>query len=141
MNFAGILASLLGGGLAGGCMSVFLTRVFHRRELRTKFYPKVSDMCSAYAVRMQSPEGGYWVTVVGNIPASEDQQFVDHRSSFISDLVEFNELREARLLRRCLLENQMRADHTPGVKIKLDLAPESQALVVCLQKLHKKLKI
>jgi hypothetical protein len=141
MNFAGVMASLLSGGLGGGCVSVFFNRRFHWRELRTKFYPKVSNIYSAYAIRMEKPQGRYWVTVVGNNPSSEDEEFVNHRSSFISDLVQFNELREARILRKQLLDNAMSGDHTTGAMMKLDLTPESEAIQACLQKLHKKLKI
>lgn len=141
MNFGGIIASLLGGGLAGGCVSVFFNRLFHWRDLRTRFYPKVNNIHSAYVIRMEKPDGRYWATIVGNNPSSEDEEFVDHRSSFISDLVQFNELKEARSLRKALLDNAMHGDHTPGELTKVDLAPEFKALNVCLQKLHTKLKI
>jgi hypothetical protein len=141
MNFVGIIASLLGGGLAGGCVSVFFNRLFHRRDLRTKFYPKVNNIYSAYLIRMEEPEGRYWTTIVGNNPSSEDREFVDHRATFISDLVQFNELKEARILRKHLLDNAMSGHHSPGLKTTLDLAPEFEALAVCFRVLYKKLKI
>jgi hypothetical protein len=78
-----IMASVLGGGLAGACVSVFFNRLFHRRELRTKFYPVLNNMHSAYVIRMENPEGRYWTTIVGNMPSPEDDEFVDHRSTFL----------------------------------------------------------
>lgn len=136
-----IMASFLGGGLAGACVSVFFNRLFHWRELRTKFYPLLSNMYSAYVIRMENPEGRYWTTIVGNVPSPEDNDFVEHRSSFLSDLVQYNELKEVRVLRRKLLDNAMSGNHNPGEEAKLDLAPEAAALGACLAKLHKKLKI
>jgi hypothetical protein len=135
-----IMASVLGGGLAGACVSVAFNRLFHWRELRTRFYPVLNNMFSAYVIRMENPEGRYWTNVVGNVPAPEDEEFVDHRSSFISDLVQYNELKEVRLLRREMLNNMIR-DHKPGEVATLDLAPESAALRRCLLTQHKKLKI
>jgi hypothetical protein len=136
-----IIASVLGGGLAGACVSVAFNRLFHWRELRTKFYPVLNNMYSAYVIRMAKPEGRYWITIVGNIPSPEDEDFVDHRSSFLSDLVQYNELKEVRVLRRQLLHNAISGHHNPGEVAKLDLAPESAALDACLITLHKKLKI
>lgn len=136
-----IMASVLGGGLAGACVSVVFNRLSHWRELRTEFYPLLNNMHSAYVIRMANPEGRYWMTVVGNNPAPEDEDFVDHRSSFLSDLVQYNELKEVRVLRKHLLDNAMSGDHKPGETTKLDLAPESAALQVCLITLHKKLKL
>ena len=136
-----ILASFLSGGLAGACVSVFFNRPFHWRELRTKFYPVLNNMHSAYVIRMENPEGRYWMTIVGNNPAPEDEDFVDHRSSFLSDLVQYNELKEVRVLRKKLLDNAMSGNHNRGQVAKLDLAPEAAALGVCLAKLHQRLKI
>jgi hypothetical protein len=135
------MASLLGGGLAGACVSVFFNRLFHRRELRTKFYPVLNNMHSAYVIRMENPEGRYWTTIVGNVPSPEDVEFVDHRSTFLSDLVQYNELKEVRVLRTKLLNNAMSGNHNRGEVAKLDLAPEVTALNACLTILHKKLKI
>jgi len=141
MELVGIVASLVSGGLAGGLVSASFNRLFHRQDLRAKFYPKVNNMRSAYLIRMEKPEGRYWVTIVGNNPSDEDEEFVDHRATFISDLVQFSALKEARILRRRLLDNSMSGDHTRGVTAKLDLAPELQALGACLITLHRKLKI
>lgn len=135
------MASILGGGLAGACVSVFFNRLFHRREVRAKFYPVLNNMHSAYLIRMENPEGRYWTTVVGNVPAPEDEEFVDHRSSFISDLIQFIELKEVRVLRKQILDNHMSGDHARGEVTTLDLLPESTALNNCMVTLHKKLKI
>lgn len=101
----------------------------------------LNNMYSAYMIRMGNPEGRYWTTIVGNIPAPEDEDFVNHRSSFLSDLVQYNELKEVRVLRKQLLDNAMSGNHNPGDVAKLDLTPESAALNACLITLHKKLKI
>jgi hypothetical protein len=141
MNFLGIIAAVVSGGLSGACVSVFFNRFFHWRELRTKFYPKVNELYVAYLLRMEKLEGRYWVTTVGNNPSSEDKEFVDHRSSFISDIVQFNELKEARVLRKRFLENMVRTTGAPGTNLKADLAPELEALDVCFRKLHEKLRL
>lgn len=137
----GIIASVLGGGLAGACVSVTYNRFSRWRELRTRFYPALNNMYAAYVIRMENPAGRYWKTVVGNNPAPEDEDFVDHRSSFLSDLVQFNELKEVRVLRKKMLDNQIGGNHNRGEEATLDLSPESAALNACLVKLHKKLKI
>ena len=140
-NVAGVLVSLIGGGLAGGCVNVIFNRMFYWRGLRIKFYPKLNDMSTAYAIRMEQPQGQYWVTVVGQNPSREDADFVDHRATFLVDLVQFTELREARKLRTEMSDNVMRAHHTPGVLTKVDLAPEARAIGDCIRTLHQKLKL
>ena len=136
-----IMTSLLCGGLAGACVSVFFNRLFHWRELRTKFYPVLGNMFSAYVIRMANPEGRHWTTIVGNTPLPEDNDFVDHRSSFLSGLVQYNELKEVRVLRKKLLDNAMSGNHNQGEVVKLDLISEAAALGTCLARLHDKLKI
>src|SRR5258708_5057972 len=116
-----IIASLLGGGLAGAFVSVVSNRIFHRRGLRTKFYPVLNNMHSAYVIRMENPEGRYWTTVVENVPSPEDEEFVHHRSSFLDDLIQHIELKEVRVLRKQMLENSMKGDHTRGKVLKTDL--------------------
>jgi hypothetical protein len=137
------LVSFLSGGLAGGCVSVFLNRWFHWREMRVKFYPVLNNMFSAYVIRMGNPEGRYLVTTVGMTPteAHEDYEFVNHRANFITDLIQFNELREARKLRKDIVTYSMTGDHTEGKEVKRDLMPDYQALNECMKTLHKKLKI
>lgn len=124
----GIIASLIGGGLSGASVSVISNRIFHWRVLRTKFYPVLNNMYAAYAIRMQNPSGRYWITIVGYNPSPEDEKFVEHRSSFIAELVQYNELKEVRILRKQLLDNMVRGNHTQGEELKLDLLPESKAL-------------
>jgi hypothetical protein len=130
--------SLVGGGLAGGCVNVFFNRWFHWRGMRTKFYPVLNDIYAAYMIRMEKPEGRYWVTVVGQTPSREDEEFVDHRSTFIAELIQFNELKEARVLRKQILDNAMKGHHVPDLLTKVDLTPECEAITACFQKLHKK---
>jgi hypothetical protein len=135
------LVSLLGGGLAGGFVNVFFNRMFRWRDLRTRFYPKLNNIYSSYVIRMGGPEGRYWVINVGKEPSNEDREFVHHRSDFISELVEFNELNEARVLRKALIENVMTGEMPVEATRKIDLAPEVAALSACLTTLHKKLKL
>lgn len=140
MVIIAIVASVISGGLSGACVNVFFNHRFHWRELRTKFYPKVKDLWAAYLIRMEKPEGQYWVTIIGNQPSRTDKEFVDHRAFFISDLVQFNELKEARILRKRFSENMIGATGSVGTLSKLDLAPEAQALQVCHDTLYRKLK-
>jgi hypothetical protein len=136
-----ILASVLGGGLAGACVSVAFNRLFHRQDLRIKFYPVLNNMHSAYVIRMENPEGRYWTNIVGNMPAVEDADFVEHRSDFLEELVKYIELKEVRALRRQLAANMISGNHKVGEVSKLDLTPEAAAVGLCLVTLHKKLKI
>lgn len=141
MELSTLAASFLGGGLSGGCVNVWFNRQSRHRDLRTKLYPKLNDIHSAYLIRMEKPEGRYWVTIVGNNPSDADEEFVNHRSTFISDLIQFNQLREARALRKRIIENSLNGHHTPGLLTKLDLTPEARALNDCLKILHKKLRL
>lgn len=141
MDLVPIITSLLSGGLAGGCVSTILNRIFHWRDLRTRFYPKINDMYANYVIRMDRPSGRYWDTIVGNNPSPQDEEFVDHRSTFVSDLVQFNELKEARILRKTMVENLASGHHTQGQPTRIDLMPELRALDACLKLLHRKLKI
>jgi hypothetical protein len=84
----------------------------------------------------------YLEIFIGQNPSPEDQEFVDHRSGFIvSDLIQYNELREVRKLRKAIVDNQFTEHKIPGLLSKLDLTPEYMALDECLKTLHKKLKI
>jgi hypothetical protein len=139
ITFLGILASLVGGGLSGGCVSLFFNRLWHLRAQRTQFYPKVNNLYSAYVIRFQNPTGRYWVNIVGNNPSPADAQFVRHRSEFIMDLVQFNELKEARALRQKMVGNSMTGHGMTGLPNTLDLGPEEIALKTCLGNLQKKL--
>src|ERR1700733_6329604 len=135
-----LLVSIISGGLAGGIVSAISNRIFHWRALRTQFYPKLSNMFSAYIIRFEKPNGRYWVNIVGQKPSNEDEEFVEHRSNFVSELVAFNELKEARVLRKAILDNSMQ-NLSPGSTSKLDLGPEANALNECLKVLHKKLNL
>jgi hypothetical protein len=135
-----LLVSIVSGGLAGGIVSAISNRIFHWRVLRTKFYPEVNNIHSAYVIRFSNPNGRYWENVVGNVPSPADAEFVDHRSEFISELIAYNELKEARKLRKAILDNSI---HTlpMGSILTLDLSPEYEALNECMILLHKKLKL
>ncbi len=136
-----ILASVLGGGLAGACVSVAFNRLFHRQDLRIKFYPVLNNMHSAYVIRMENPEGRYWTNTIGYLSSPEDADFVKHRSNFLDELVEYIGLKEVRVLRRQFAANMLSGNHKVGEVSRLDLTPESAALTLCLVTLHKKLKI
>lgn len=141
MELASIVSGFLSGGLSGGCISVAYNRLIRGRDLRTRFYPKLNDMHSAYLIRMEKPGGRYWHTIVGMEPSEEDLEFVDHRAVFIAELVQFNELKEARILRIAMVNNAASADHTSGAPTTIDLKPEADALGACLRKLHDKLQL
>jgi hypothetical protein len=66
------LVSFLSGGLAGGCVSVFLNRWFHWRDMRVKFYPVLNNIHSAYIIRFEKQEGRFLVNIVGQNPSPED---------------------------------------------------------------------
>jgi hypothetical protein len=59
----------------------------------------------------------------------------------ISDLIAFNELKEARILRKAILDNSMMGHNTPGILSKPDPSPEAAALDACLKVLYKKLRL
>jgi hypothetical protein len=92
-------------------------------------------------IRLENPEGRYWTHVIGDVPSPEDGEFVGHRSSFVNGLVEYNELKEVRKLRRQIVNHSVSGDHKTGEVEKYDLGPEIAALHACMVKLHKKLKL
>lgn len=141
MDGAQLVVSLVSGGLAGGGVSALSNRIFHWRSLRTQFEPHLNDLFSEYLLRMESPEGRYWETHVGYAPDSKDIQFVNRRSMFISNLIQFNELREARELRTKMILNINPTGAKMGEVLKTDLMPEYQAISDCLDIVHKKLKL
>ena len=115
-----IMASVLGGGLAGACVSLAFNRVFHWRDLRTRFHPMLNDMVSAYVIRMENPEGRYWTNTIGYLPSPEDADFVKHRSNFLDELVEYIGLKEVRVLRRQFAANMLSGNHKVGEVSRLD---------------------
>jgi hypothetical protein len=88
---------------------------------------------------MEKQDGRWLVLTAGDPPPSEDEKFVYHRSSFICDLVQFNELDEAILLRTQLWNHMCKTAGGKCAAAKIDLVPESEAISVCLGTLHKKL--
>ena len=141
MDYLQIFASILSGGLAGGSVSTFFNHRLHWRKLRAEFYPTITNILGAYTIRMERPGGRYWTCPVGHIPAEEDREFVDHRAEFILALVQFNELKEARELRRKLLENRGHLPGQEGIVLRTDLLPEQEAILECLHKVHRKLEL
>jgi hypothetical protein len=141
MDVGQFLVSLVGGGLAGGCMSVVSGRVFYRRTLRTQFHPILNHFWGAYLVRFERPEGRHLTTVVGKVPLSEDDGFIRHRSSFIHELVRFNELKEARELRKGMIANLNPRCASVGSAIETDLTPEYESVSKCLKIVQGKLKL
>jgi hypothetical protein len=141
MDALQLVASIVSGGLAGAVVSVTSSRIFYRRALRTKLYPKVSNLYTAYLVRMESPEGQYWTGRVGFQPHQEDREFIDQRTAVALDLIEFNELEEARKLRRTLIETMSSVEVKQGEPFKSDLKPELDAISECMNILHKKLRL
>ncbi len=133
--------SVVSGGLAGGCVSALSNRIFHWRTLRTQFHPKLNDIFGEYVIRMEKPEGRYWASRVGYPPSPEDEKFVDRRTEFVTNLPQFNELREARELRRALITDLNPNHAGTGTEIKTDLMPEHTAISRCLDIVQKKLKL
>ncbi len=134
-----LLVAIITSGLVGGVVSTIFNRVFHERALRTKFYPKVGNMAGVYAIRFKQPNGRYWVSIVGNKPLDADRDFVEQRSHFMaSELVEFTELIEVKVLRKVFLYNSLH-NLSPGSTSKHDLYPEYRAMDDCMKAMHKKL--
>lgn len=81
----------------------------------------------------------------GYLPAGEDLKFVEHRSDFIHGLVEFNELEEARELRKKLVENMIASvtvvDANDNSGKATDLMQEYRAVEHCHDVLHRKLRL
>jgi hypothetical protein len=136
------VVSMLGGGLAGGCINTVFNRIFYWRGLRIKFYPQLSHIFSTYRIRMETPEDRYLMLAVSEPPLPLDANFVRHRSVFISELIDFTELKEVRGLRQKLLSNMEPSGSGPkGTLIKIDLKPESDALFACVKKVQEKLRL
>jgi hypothetical protein len=129
------------GGLAGACATIGLNRWFYWQELRRKFYPEVSNLVAAYTIRLEQPDGRFWVGVVGQDPSAVDKKFVIHRTSFLSGIIPFTDLREARKLRKAIVKNMQQRNPDEAQPFKLNLKPEYDALEVCMKTLHKKLRI
>jgi len=141
MDGAQTVVSVVSGGLAGALVSVFSNRIFHWRALRTQFHPQINNIMGEYAIRFEKPEGRYWMGVVGKVPLPSDVAFVNHRTKFLLDLPQFNELHEARELRRAMMIT-LNPDRLPeGSPITTDLLQEYQAILKCLEIVEKKLKL
>lgn len=141
MDGAQTVVSVISGGVAGACVSAVSNRIFHWRALRTQFHPKLNNIMGEYAIRFEKPKGRYWIGTVGKVPLQSDEAFVDRRTEFLLDLPQYNELREARELRRAMMTT-INPDRLPeGSPITTDLWPEYQAILKCIDIVQKKLKL
>jgi hypothetical protein len=146
MDLGQFIVSIISGGLAGGSVSTFANRRYYLRSLRTKFYPKVNNILAAYVIRLEDPDNRLLIQKPGHLPAGEDLKFVDHRSDFIHGLVEFNELDEARELRKKLVDSMFSGVVVVNEREKtkdnaIDLMQEYRAIEHCHDVLHKRLKL
>jgi hypothetical protein len=133
-----LLVAIISGGIVGGVVTAIFNRVFHERALRTKFYPKVGNMAGVYMFRFMQPNGRYWVHIVGDKPLGADRDFVEQRSHFWTELVEFTELKEVQVVREVFLHNSLH-NLSRGSTMKHDLYPEYRAMEDCMKAMHKKL--
>lgn len=136
-----LVVSMVSGGLAGAGVSAMSNRMAHWRILRTQFEPQVNDLFASYVIRLEIPERRYWTGIVGHVPPPEDKVFVNKRADFIMNLVQFSELKEARILRHAILDNHHSNSGAEGEQFRVDLLPEYQAVSACLTTLHSKLKL
>lgn len=141
MDGAQTIISILSGGLAGAGVSALTNRIFHWRTLRTQFHPKLHNIMGEYVLRFSKPEGQYWTGTVGKVPLPDNEAFVGHRTEFFFDLPKYNELREARQLRRAMMKI-FNSDRLPdGSDFKINLLPEYKAILKCLNIVERKLKL
>jgi hypothetical protein len=75
--------SLVSGGLAGGSVSTISNRISYRQSLRTKLFPKLIDMYSAYVIRMEEWDRKTLVQHSDFLQDMQNKAFVAHRSNFI----------------------------------------------------------
>lgn len=146
MDIGQFFVSIISGGLAGGSVSTVANRYYYLRKKRTEFYPKLNNILAAYLIRLEDPDKRLLIQEPGYLPAGADLKFVDHRSDFIHGLVEFNELNEARELRKKLVDSMFSGVIMVNEKEKtkesaIDLMQEYRAIEHCHDVLHKKLKL
>ena len=141
MDGTQFVVSMLGGGLAGGCVNTIFNRIFYWRSLRIRFYPQLSHMFSTYRIRIESSEGRYLISTPGQLPLPNDANFVRHRGAFLSGLIDFTELKETRVLRKTLLANEMTNASATNGTVQTDLMPEYDALLECVRKVQEKLRL
>ena len=88
------IVSLIGGGLAGGVLSLYFNRRFYLRKMRTELYPYIEKMVDRYRIRLILPEGKGWIVDGRKYrPGPSDEDFRAARKELISRLVGFNELK------------------------------------------------
>ncbi len=142
MDAVQTIISVVSGSLAGACASALYSRIFHWRNLRTQFHPKLNNIAGAYTIRFDDDETGRYLTsFVGQVPTQTDKAFVNSRADFIQELAQYNELREARKLRRVLLANTNPSHIPTGRPLTRDLKPEYDAIMKCLGSVQDKLRL
>ena len=135
------LISLIGGGLAGGALSLYFNRRYYLRKMRTELYPYLEKMVRAYGIRSILPEGKSWIVDGRKYrPGPTDDEFRAARTEFISRLVGFNELKEARELRGTMISSTIPPDPDDGFPTT-ELDKEADALSQCFKTIQKKLRL
>ncbi len=135
------IISLIGGGLAGGALSLYFNRRFYLRKLRTELYPYVEKMGDRYRIRLILPEGKGWIVDGRKYrPGPSDEDFRAARKEFISRLVGFNELKEAQALRAAMISSAIPPELEDGFPMA-ELEKEANALFLCFTKLQRELRL
>jgi hypothetical protein len=140
MELGPFVASLIGGGAVGGIINVTYQWRIRQKDLRTKFYTVLGNMNAAYLIRMEQPGGKELVQIPNQAPLGADRDFVDHRTAFVSELIQYCDLKEVIVLRQKILDNAFHGVGSTG-PVKTNLVPEAQAIDECMRLIHKKLKL
>jgi hypothetical protein len=135
------IISLVGGGLAGGALSLYFNRRYYLRKMRTELYPQVEKMVRAYGIRSILPAGKGWIVDGRKFrPGPGDDEFRAARTEFIARLVGFNELKEARELSGTMTSSTIPSDPDDGFPTA-ELEKEADALSLCFKTIQKKLRL
>jgi hypothetical protein len=141
MTIVSPIISLIGGGLAGGALSLYFNRRYYLRKMRTELYPHLEKMIRAYEIRALLPEGKGWIVDGRRYhPGPSDDDFRADRRDFISRLVGFNELKEARELRGTMISSTIPLSPEDGFPTA-ELAKEVDALSQCFKTIQEKLRL
>lgn len=141
MTIVSPIISLVGGGLAGGALSLYFNRRYYLRKMRTELYPHIEKMVRAYEIRSLLPEGKGWIVDGTKYrPGPSDDDFRAARKEFISRLVGFNELKEARELRGTMISSTIPPDPGDGFPTA-ELEKEADALSQCFKTIQRKLRL
>jgi hypothetical protein len=98
-------------------------------------------MVRAYEIRSLLPEGKGWIVDGRKYrPGPSDDDFRATRREFISRLVGFNELKEARELRGTMISSMIPPDPDDGFPTA-ELEKEADALSQCFKTIQRKLNL